>query len=165
MHHGVRIKDSAIVAAATLSHRYIADRFLPDKAIDLIDEAASKLRIEIDSVPVEIDEIERRDRPARDRAPGALARRRTRRRKERLGKIEKRAGRPPRGVAALKARVAAREGGDREDQADQGAASSKVRFELEQADAPGRPQQGGRAALRRRCRSSEAQLAGGGRSA
>ncbi len=60
LHHGVRIKDSAIVAAATLSHRYIADRFLPDKAIDLIDEAASKLRIEIDSVPVELDEIERK---------------------------------------------------------------------------------------------------------
>lgn len=60
LHHGVRIKDSAIVAAATLSHRYIADRFLPDKAIDLIDEAASKLRIEIDSIPVELDEIERK---------------------------------------------------------------------------------------------------------
>ena len=59
VHHGVRIKDSAIVAAATLSHRYITDRFLPDKAIDLIDEAASKLRIEIDSLPQEIDELER----------------------------------------------------------------------------------------------------------
>jgi len=62
VHHGVRIKDSAIIAAATLSNRYIADRFLPDKAIDLIDEAASKLRIEIDSLPGEIDEIERRIR-------------------------------------------------------------------------------------------------------
>jgi len=60
VHHGVRIADSAIVAAATLSHRYITDRFLPDKAIDLIDEAASRLRIEIDSMPTEIDEIERR---------------------------------------------------------------------------------------------------------
>ncbi|MBI3549574.1 MAG: ATP-dependent chaperone ClpB [Elusimicrobia bacterium] len=60
VHHGVRIKDSAIVAAATLSHRYISDRFLPDKAIDLIDESASSLRIEIDSMPVEIDKIERR---------------------------------------------------------------------------------------------------------
>jgi len=60
VHHGVRIKDSAIVAAATLSHRYITDRFLPDKAIDLIDECASKLRIEIDSMPLEIDEIQRR---------------------------------------------------------------------------------------------------------
>lgn len=60
VHHGVRIKDSAIVAAATLSHRYIADRFLPDKAIDLIDECASKLRIEIDSMPAEIDEIQRK---------------------------------------------------------------------------------------------------------
>ncbi|MDQ6871752.1 MAG: AAA family ATPase, partial [Gemmatimonadota bacterium] len=59
-HHGVRITDGAIVAAATLSNRYIGDRFLPDKAIDLIDEAASRLRIEIDSVPQEIDEVERR---------------------------------------------------------------------------------------------------------
>ncbi len=60
IHHGVRIKDSALIAAATLSHRYISDRFLPDKAIDLIDEAASRLRMEIDSVPTEIDEIERK---------------------------------------------------------------------------------------------------------
>ncbi len=60
VHHGVRIQDSALIAAATLSHRYIADRFLPDKAIDLIDEAASRLRIEIDSLPTEIDEIQRR---------------------------------------------------------------------------------------------------------
>jgi ATP-dependent Clp protease ATP-binding subunit ClpB len=60
VHHGVRITDGAIVAAATLSNRYIGDRFLPDKAIDLIDEAASRLRIEIDSVPQEIDEVERR---------------------------------------------------------------------------------------------------------
>ncbi len=60
VHHGVKIKDSAIVAAASLSDRYISDRFLPDKAIDLIDECASKLRIEIDSMPTEIDEIQRR---------------------------------------------------------------------------------------------------------
>src|SRR5207237_3965033 len=59
-HHGVRITDGAIVAAATLSNRYIGDRFLPDKAIDLIDEAASRMRIEIDSMPQEIDEVERR---------------------------------------------------------------------------------------------------------
>jgi len=60
VHHGVRIQDSAIVSAAVLSHRYISDRFLPDKAIDLIDEAASKLRIEIDSLPEELDDVERR---------------------------------------------------------------------------------------------------------
>lgn len=60
VHHGVKIKDSALIAAAVLSQRYITDRFLPDKAIDLIDEAASKLRMEIDSMPVELDEIERR---------------------------------------------------------------------------------------------------------
>jgi ATP-dependent Clp protease ATP-binding subunit ClpB len=60
VHHGVRIQDAALVSAAVLSHRYIADRFLPDKAIDLVDEAASRLRIELDSLPTEIDEIERR---------------------------------------------------------------------------------------------------------
>src|SRR5581483_1353829 len=60
VHHGVRITDGAIIAAATLSHRYITDRFLPDKAIDLDNEAASRLKIELDSMPTEIDEIERR---------------------------------------------------------------------------------------------------------
>ena len=88
VHHGVRITDSAIVAAATLSHRYISDRFLPDKAIDLIDEAASRLRIEIDSMPIEIDEIERRvlqleiERQALKREEDKAA-------KERLKRLEK----------------------------------------------------------------------------
>ncbi len=83
VHHGVRIQDSALIAAATLSHRYIADRFLPDKAIDLIDESASHLRIEIDSLPTEIDEVERRvmqleiERQALDQEtdPGSVERR------------------------------------------------------------------------------------------
>lgn len=88
VHHGVRIKDSAIVAAATLSNRYITDRFLPDKAIDLIDEAASKLRIEIDSLPSEIDEVQRKavqleiEREALRKETDAASR-------ERLEKIEK----------------------------------------------------------------------------
>src|SRR6202040_2615557 len=60
VHHGVRITDGAIVAAATLSHRYITDRFLPDKAIDLIDEAAARLRMVVDSKPEEVDELDRR---------------------------------------------------------------------------------------------------------
>jgi ATP-dependent Clp protease ATP-binding subunit ClpB len=87
-HHGIRIRDAALIAAATLSHRYIADRFLPDKAIDLVDEAASRLRMEIDSVPVEIDEIERRktqlevERQALKRETDASS-------VERTGKIEK----------------------------------------------------------------------------
>ena len=59
VHHGVRIRDAALVAAAVLSHRYISDRFLPDKAVDLVDEAASRLKIELDSMPTEIDVIER----------------------------------------------------------------------------------------------------------
>src|SRR5882762_9577527 len=87
VHHGVRIQDSAIVAAATLSHRYIADRFLPDKAIDLIDEAASKLRIEIDSVPVEIDEIERKIVQLEIERQ-ALSKEKDKTSRERLAKIE-----------------------------------------------------------------------------
>jgi ATP-dependent Clp protease ATP-binding subunit ClpB len=87
-HHGVRIKDAAIVAAATLSNRYITDRFLPDKAIDLIDEAASKLRIEIDSLPTEIDEVER-EIVQREIERQALLREDDPVSKERLAKVEK----------------------------------------------------------------------------
>ena len=71
VHHGVRIKDAALVAAAVLSNRYISDRFLPDKAIDLVDEAAAKLRTEIDSMPAELDEILAARHAARNRARGA----------------------------------------------------------------------------------------------
>jgi len=102
VHHGVRIQDAAIVAAATLSHRYISDRFLPDKAIDLIDEAASRLRIEIDSMPVELDEIERKitqleiERQALLKEDDPAS-------KERLGKIEKEATELKSSAAAMKA--------------------------------------------------------------
>ena len=87
VHHGVKIQDSAAVAAATLSHRYISDRFLPDKAIDLIDESASKLRIEMDSLPTEIDEVDRKivqleiEREALKREKDPASR-------ERLGKVK-----------------------------------------------------------------------------
>src|SRR5713226_7275509 len=103
VHHGVRIKDSAIVAAATLSHRYISDRFLPDKAIDLIDEAASSLRIQIDSMPTEIDQLERRatsleiERAAlrRETDPGS---------KERLENVERELAEVKEKAAGLRAR-------------------------------------------------------------
>ena len=88
VHHGVKITDAAIVAAAELSHRYIADRFLPDKAIDLIDEAASRLRMEIDSVPIEIDVIERRIQQLQIEKR-ALAKEEDPSAKERLQRIEK----------------------------------------------------------------------------
>jgi ATP-dependent Clp protease ATP-binding subunit ClpB len=88
VHHGVKIKDSAIVAAAVLSQRYITDRFLPDKAIDLIDEAASKLRIEIDSLPAELDEVERQVRQLEIERE-ALKRERDAASRDRLGKLEK----------------------------------------------------------------------------
>jgi ATP-dependent Clp protease ATP-binding subunit ClpB len=102
VHHGVRIKDSAIVAAAQLSDRYISDRFLPDKAIDLIDECASKLRIEIDSMPQEIDEIQRRitqaeiERQALKKETDAASR-------ERLQKLEQTIGALSEEMAEMKA--------------------------------------------------------------
>jgi ATP-dependent Clp protease ATP-binding subunit ClpB len=88
VHHGVRITDSAIVAAATLGDRYISDRFLPDKAIDLVDEAASRLRIEIDSVPIEIDTLDRRMRQL-EIEKQALKKEEDKASKERLANIEK----------------------------------------------------------------------------
>ena len=87
-HHGVRIQDSALVAAARLSHRYITGRFLPDKAIDLIDEAGSKLRMEIDSKPVEIDTVERRIRQLEIERE-ALKKEKDKPSKERLAKVER----------------------------------------------------------------------------
>jgi ATP-dependent Clp protease ATP-binding subunit ClpB len=88
IHHGVRIKDAALVAAAVLSHRYITDRFLPDKAIDLVDEAASKLRMEIDSMPAELDEINRRVMQLEIERE-ALRKETDKASKERLGKLDR----------------------------------------------------------------------------
>ncbi len=88
VHHGVKIKDSALISAAELSNRYITDRFLPDKAIDLIDESASKLRMEIDSMPVELDELERRIRQHEIERQGLL-KDGSEDAREKLGRIEK----------------------------------------------------------------------------
>jgi ATP-dependent Clp protease ATP-binding subunit ClpB len=88
IHHGVKFKDAALVAAAVLSSRYIPDRFLPDKAIDLMDEAASKLRMEIDSMPVELDELERRIMQLEIERE-ALRKEKDKASKERLGKLDK----------------------------------------------------------------------------
>jgi ATP-dependent Clp protease ATP-binding subunit ClpB len=88
IHHGVKFKDAALVAAAVLSHRYISDRFLPDKAIDLMDEAASKLRMEIDSLPVELDEVQRRTMQLEIERE-ALRKEKDPASKERLSKLEK----------------------------------------------------------------------------
>ena len=109
VHHGVRITDDAIVAAAVLSDRYITGRFLPDKAIDLVDEAASRLRIEIDSMPLEIDVVERRIRQleiervalAKETDPVGV---------ERLEQARAGARRPPGGVRRPQGPVAEREG-------------------------------------------------------
>ena len=114
MHHGVRIQDPALVAASVLSDRYVTGRFLPDKAIDLIDEAASKLRIEIDSMPVEIDEVDRRIRQL-EIEKAALSKETDAASKDRLARIEEElanlAGRAHRDDRAL----AAGEGTDRQD--------------------------------------------------
>ncbi|HYG23542.1 MAG TPA: ATP-dependent chaperone ClpB [Verrucomicrobiae bacterium] len=88
VHHGVRIQDAALVSAATLSHRYISDRFLPDKAIDLVDEAASRLRMELDSMPVEIDQLERQIMQL-EIEQNALKREKDEASRERLGRIER----------------------------------------------------------------------------
>jgi ATP-dependent Clp protease ATP-binding subunit ClpB len=103
VHHGVRIKDAAIVAAATLSNRYISDRFLPDKAIDLIDEAAASLRMQIDSLPVEIDEIERRILQLEIERQ-SLLKENDAHSKERRGQIEKELARLKEDSSARKAR-------------------------------------------------------------
>ena len=105
IHHGVQFKDSALVAAAVLSNRYITDRFLPDKAIDLMDEAASRLRMEIDSMPAELDEVERRIMQLEIERE-ALRKETDKASKERLGKLEKELAdlkeeqRPPGGALA-----------------------------------------------------------------
>ena len=88
VHHGVRIQDAALIAAATLSHRYISDRFLPDKAVDLVDEAASRLKIELDSMPTEIDQLERQIMQL-EMEKQALKKERDTPSKERLTKLEK----------------------------------------------------------------------------
>ncbi len=103
IHHGVRVKDSALVSAAVLSDRYITDRFLPDKAIDLVDEAAAKLRVEIDSMPAELDEILRRTMQLEIERQ-ALKKEKDSASKERLGKIEVELGNLRADGDALKAR-------------------------------------------------------------
>ena len=157
IHHGVKIKDAALVAAAVLSNRYIADRFLPDKAIDLVDEAASRLRMEIDSMPAELDEVERRIMQLEIERE-ALRKESDKASRERLGKLEKE-------LAALKedrTRLAAQ--WQQEKDAIQGVARAEGRA---RAAAPrdrarparGRLREGVRAAVRPACRSSRRQIA------
>ncbi len=102
-HHNVRIKDSAIVAAATLSHRYISDRFLPDKAIDLVDEAAASLAIQIGSVPTEIDQLER-EATSLEIERAALKRETDSNSKERLGEVDREIAHLREKITALRAR-------------------------------------------------------------
>ncbi len=132
LHHGVRIKDSSLVAAAVLSQRYISDRFLPDKAIDLVDEAAAKLRTEIDSMPAELDETLRRqmqleiEREALKKETDASSR-------ERLKKIEKELAEMKTGTSALRAQWTADQEVLRK-QRDLRAQIEQVKQEIEQAE-------------------------------
>ena len=146
LHHGVRIKDTALVAAAVLSNRYITDRFLPDKAIDLVDEAAAKLRTEIDSMPSELDEILRRtmqleiEREALKKETDAVS-------KERLTRIEKE-------LAELKTAILGAAGAmaDRERRRAAGASAARADRPGEGRNRPGRarlrPEQSRRAEVR-----------------
>ena len=113
VHHGVRIQDTALVSAAVLSQRYLTSRFLPDKAIDLVDEAASKLRIEIDSMPTEIDVVERRilqldiERVALEKETDAASRERLAAIAEELGGLRARSGEMKRHWEAERQAIAA----------------------------------------------------------
>ncbi len=152
VHHGVRISDGALVAAATLSERYIADRFLPDKAIDLIDEAASRLKIEIDSMPTEIDEVERRAHQLEIERE-ALRKEKDKASKERLAAIESELADLNERASEMKARwqnekaaIDAIKAGER--------ATSRRPPRGRARRARRRPRAGGGAALRARSRSS-----------
>ena len=113
IHHGVKLKDAALVAAAVLSHRYISDRFLPDKAIDLVDEAAAKLRMEIDSMPAELDEVRRRIMQLEIERE-ALRKERDQASRERLAKLEKELADLKEEETQLQSALGAREGSDPE---------------------------------------------------
>ena len=158
VHHGVRIQDPALVAAAVLSDRYVTGRFLPDKAIDLIDEAASRLRIEIDSMPVEIDEVERRiqqleiERAALQKETDAASRERLERLERELADLQEQS----RGDEGA---LAAGEGAHRPDPRAQGTdrgGAQRVRARR----ARGRPRAGRRAPVRHAGRAREAARGG-----
>ena len=133
VHHGVRITDSALVAAATLSDRYITERFLPDKAIDLVDEAASRLRMEIDSMPIELDELERR-RIQLEIEREALRKETDDASKARLAALEKELADLEEEAGAHEAALGGREGRHRRDPRDQGRARERWPVRIEQAE-------------------------------
>ncbi len=143
VHHGVRIQDAALVGAAVLSDRYLTGRFLPDKAIDLIDEAASKLRIEIDSMPTEIDVVERRIRQLEIERV-ALAKETDAASQERLAALDEELANLQRADRRHEGALAGREGRHRPHPGAQGAA----REQAPRARARGRPREGGRDPLR-----------------
>ena len=153
IHHGVKLKDAALVAAAVLSHRYITDRFLPDKAIDLVDEAASRLRMEIDSMPAELDEVQRRIMQLEIERE-ALRKEKDKPSQERLAQARKGARRPQGAADAAARALGAGEGGDPDGaRAEGGARAGQARDRA--GAARRRLRQGLRAAVRPRARRSK----------
>ena len=146
VHHGVRIQDAALVAAAALSHRYISDRFLPDKAVDLMDEAASRLKIELDSMPTEIDVIER-EIMQREMERQALKKEKDAASKERLTKLEKELADLKESSSALKAEWQ-KEKAVIDEQRKLKEQLDAARTELERTPAPRRAGQGERDSIR-----------------
>ena len=154
LHHGVRITDAALVAAATLSNRYISDRFLPDKAIDLMDEAASRLRMEVESKPEEIENLDRRiiqlkiEREALKKESDAASKDRLKTLEQELANLEQQSAELTQRWQAEKEKIAGE--AKIKEQLDQ------ARIELEQAQRSWRPRQGRRAAIRPHPRAGEA---------
>jgi ATP-dependent Clp protease ATP-binding subunit ClpB len=159
LHHGVRITDSALVSAATLSHRYITDRFLPDKAIDLMDEAASRLRMEVESKPEEIENLDRRiiqlkiEREALKKETDAASR-------DRLANLETELGQAGGGIRRAHPALAGGEGEDRRREQAQGAAR-RCPARARAGAARRRSRQGRRAPIRAHPRAGEAARRGG----
>ena len=136
VHHGVRIQDAALVAAAVLSHRYISDRFLPDKAVDLVDEAASRLKIELDSMPTEIDVIEREIMQL-EMERQALKKEKDPASKERLKKLEKELAGSEGKIERAQGPMAERKGGHRRAAEIERGTRTAARTELERAQRRG----------------------------
>ena len=160
VHHGVRITDAALVAAAVLSHRYITDRFLPDKAVDLVDEAASRLKIELDSMPTEIDVIER-EIMQHEMERQALKKEKDPASKERLKKLEKELAELKEKSDALKAEWQ-KEKAQITEQAKLKEQLDQLRTELERAQRRGELGEGERNSIRKNSRAGE-KVSGNGR--
>ena len=154
VHHGVRIQDAALVAAATLSHRYITDRFLPDKAVDLMDEAASRLRMELDSMPTEIDKLERQIMQL-EIEQAALKKEKDEASRERLKKLEKDLANLKEQVEQAQGAMAERKSGHQRRRASSTASWKHAKLEQEKAQRARRFEPRGANPIRQDSRAAE----------